>query len=260
MLLAIDVGNSHTVIGLFDGPRLRCQWRMGTNRGATVDELAARLHVLFAMENATLGQVSGVIIASVVPPMATTWSSFTDKYLGLEVGIKPLVVDNQLESGIRVATDHPAEVGADRLVNAAAAYQLYHCPLIIVDFGTAITLDCVSAAGEYLGGTITPGVAIALDALNQRTAKLPRVEIATPPRHPIGRNTVEAIRAGILYGYAGMIEGLVRRIQAQMAPEKPKVIATGGMAELIAPHAPVIEEVDPLLTLNGLRLIYERNH
>ncbi|MFU8819857.1 MAG: type III pantothenate kinase [Desulfurivibrio sp.] len=260
MLLAIDVGNSHTVIGLFDGARLRCRWRLGTDRGITVDELAVRLHVLFAMDNATLGQISGVIIASVVPPMASTWSAFTRKYLGLEVEINPVVVDNRLDSGIRVATDQPAEVGADRLVNAAAAYRDYQCALIIVDFGTAITLDCVSAAGEYLGGTITPGVAISLDALNQRTAKLPRVDIATPPRRPIGSNTVEAIRSGILYGYAGMIEGLVRRIREQMAPEKPKVIATGGMAELIAPYAPVIEEVDPLLTLKGLQLIYERNH
>ncbi len=259
MLLAIDVGNSHTVIGLFDGVRLRCRWRLSTNRGDTVDELAARLHVLFAMENATFGQVSGVIIASVVPPMAATWSSFTRHRLGLDLNVKPLVVDNRLKSGIRVVTDHPAEVGADRLVNAAAAYHRYHCPLIVVDFGTAITLDCISAAGEYLGGTITPGVAISLDALNQRTAKLPRVDINAPPSHPIGTNTVEAIRSGILYGYAGMIEGLVRRIKAQMAPEKPKVIATGGMAELIAPHAPLIEAVDPLLTLEGLRLIHERN-
>lgn len=259
MLLAIDVGNTQTVIGLFDGARLRRQWRLGTNRSATVDELAAQLQVLFTMDKLNFAQVSGMIIASVVPPTASTWSIFSEHYLGLDIEVKPLVVSNRLNCGIVVATEQPGEVGADRLVNAAAAYDQHRCALIVVDFGTAITLDCISAAGHYLGGTISPGLGISLDALHRRTAKLPRVDIATGPAAAIGRNTVEAIRSGILYGYAGLIEGLAGRIVREMAPENPRVIATGGLAALIAPHTPLIEEVDPDLTIKGLRIIYELN-
>lgn len=259
MLLAIDVGNSHTVIGLFAASRLRRQWRVGTYRGATVDELAARLQALFDMEKVTFGQVSGVVIACVVPPLAATWEEFSGRFLGLELNVKPLVVSNRLACGIKVACQQPAEVGADRLVNAAAAWRRHQSALIVVDFGTAITLDCISAAGEYLGGTISPGVAISLDALNSRTAKLPRVDIATPPERAIGGNTVEAIRSGILYGYAGLIDGLIRRLAADMAPAQPRVLATGGLAALIAPHTTLIDEIDPQLTLEGLRLIHDLN-
>ncbi|ADH85014.1 type III pantothenate kinase [Desulfurivibrio alkaliphilus] len=260
MLLAIDVGNSHTVIGLFDGTRLRSQWRLGTSQAVTVDELAARLHTLFTMEKITFGHISDMVIASVVPPVTSTWNRFAQRFLGQDLKVAPMVVSHELDCLIRVELPNPAEVGADRLVNAAAAYQQHQGALIIIDFGTAITLDCVSADGAYLGGTITPGIAIALEAMGQRTAKLPRVDIATPPAAAIGNSTVEAIRSGVLFGYAGLVDGLIRRIRAQMAPADPKVIATGGMAALIAPYSEGIEEVDPLLTLEGLRLIHARNH
>lgn len=255
MLLAIDVGNSHTVFGLFDRDRLQRHWRLATNPAATADDLAALLHPLFNLAQVAPAAVSGVIIASVVPPLAAALRELSEKYLGCA----PLVVDHQMTNTLAVRTDQPAEVGADRLVNAVAAYQRYRTALIIVDFGTAITFDCVAADGAYLGGAIAPGLAISLEALGRRTAKLPRVDISRPPTAAIGTNTSDAIRSGILYGYAGLIEGLVKRIKAEMAPEKPKVIATGGMAALIAPYSEAIEEIDPLLTLTGLRILYEQH-
>lgn len=259
MLLAIDIGNSHTVIGLLTDNRWHRQWRLGTDRRTTVDELASRLKVLFEMEKVTFDQVSGVVIACVVPPLAATWQEFSRRWLGLKPDNQPLIISNRLDCGIKVACDNPAEVGADRLVNAAAAWRRHQSALIVVDFGTAITLDCVSAAGEYLGGTISPGVAISLDALHGRTAKLPRVDIATPPTRAIGGNTEEAIRSGILYGYAGLITGLLQRLGAEMAPAQPRIVATGGLAGVLAPYIPQIDEVDPQLTLEGLRLLYELN-
>ncbi len=254
MLLAVDVGNSHMVIGLFAGRDLRCHWRMKTDASCTVDELAALFHGLFAMEKLAFADIRAIAIASVVPPMALTWKAFTAKYLHCE----PLMVTSAT-AGIAIRTDNPAEVGADRLVNAVAAYHEYHGPLIIVDFGTAITFDCVAADGAYLGGVIAPGMAISLEALGSRTAKLPRVDISTPPPQAIGTNTIDAIKAGILYGYAGLIEGLIKRIQAEMAPAKARVIATGGMAALIAPYTEAIEAVDPMLTLKGLQILHEQN-
>jgi len=255
MLLAVDVGNSHMVIGVFDDKQLRCHWRVKTDPASTVDELASLFHCLFIMEDIRFSDISGVIIASVVPPMQFAWASFTRKYLNAA----PLLVDNKLDTGIPILIENPAEVGADRIVNSVAGYAKYGTALIIVDFGTAITLDCVSVRGEYLGGVIAPGLAISMEALGSRTSKLPRVDISTPPAHAIGTNTVDAIKSGILYGYAGLIEGLIKRIREQMAPETPKVIATGGMAGLIAPYTESIETVEPMLTLEGLRLLYERN-
>ncbi|MDH5298927.1 MAG: type III pantothenate kinase, partial [Desulfobulbaceae bacterium] len=214
MLLAIDVGNSHMVIGLFKDDRLRYHWRVNTNRDSTGDELAALFHSLFALEELTFEHVHGIIIASVVPPMQSAWTTFSRKHLELD----PLFVNETVAAGMVIRTDNPAEVGADRIVNGVAAYHRYQTALIVVDFGTATTFDCISEQGEYLGGAIAPGLAISLDALGKRTAKLPRVDISTPPDKAIGTNTVAAIKSGILLGYGGLVDGLVKHIKAEMAP------------------------------------------
>ena len=255
MLLAIDVGNSHTVIGVFDNDTLKHNWRVKTDQTNTGDELASLFHGLFSMKAMHFTQITGVILASVVPPMQSAWSNFINEHLSC----KSLVVDTSIPTGITVLTDNPSEVGADRIVNAAAAYKQFRTALIIVDFGTAITLDCVSKKGEYLGGVIAPGLGISMEALGEKTAKLPRVDISTPPAAAIGTNTVDAIKSGVLFGFGGMVEGLITRIKNQMDKPEPKVIATGGMAALIAPYAPSIESVDPLLTLIGLKLIHGKN-
>ncbi len=255
MLLAIDTGNTHTVIGVFEAEKLQHQWRVQTDRDKTADELASLFFDLFSLEKITFDDIQSVIIACVVPPILPAFISFCTKY----IQSTPLMVNDAMNTGITILTDRPEEVGADRIVNAVAGFEQYKSPLIIVDFGTAITFDCVSAHGEYLGGAIAPGLAISLDALGLRTAKLPRVDISTPPDKPIGTNTVSAIKSGILYGYAGLVDGLVARLREEFKPTTPKVIATGGMAELIAPYAESIEYVNPMLTLEGLRLLYEKN-
>lgn len=254
-LLAVDVGNSHMVIGLYEDKEIICHWRIKTDSSSTVDELAATFHGLFAMESITFAEVGGVIIASVVPPMQAAWTAFTQKYLE----VSPLVVGVNVKPGIEIRIDSPREVGADRIVNSIAGFDRYRCPLIIIDFGTAITLDCVGSDGAYLGGVIAPGMAISMEALGNRTAKLPRVDISTAPRAAIGKNTEEAIKSGIIFGYAGLIDGLVSRIKKEFLPEEPKVIATGGMAGLISPYTQCVEHVLPMLTLEGLRLLYEKN-
>jgi len=255
MLLAIDVGNTHMVIGIFAGPNMRCHWRIKTDRSSTADELAAIFHGLFLMEELRFQDVRHVIIASVVPVMQAAWTEFSRKYLNAT----PLVVGSNVRATMPVCIDNPAEIGADRLVNAVAAHAEYGGCLIIVDFGTAITWDCVSARGEYLGGAIAPGLAISMEALGSRTARLPQVDISLPPAAAIGTNTMAAIKSGILFGFGGMVDGLVRRIKEELAPETPQTIATGGMAFLIAPYASSIDHVDPMLTLKGLRLLHEQN-
>jgi len=255
MLLAIDIGNTNTVIGLFTDREIASHWRIQTDPAATADELAAILNGLFNIEGYDFAGVSGVIIASVVPPAQTTWATVTRKYFGAN----PLKVDSRLSSAITIKVANPAEVGADRIVNAVAGFERYHTALIIVDFGTAITFDCVSGQGEYLGGAIAPGLGISLEALVSRTAKLPRVDLTSPPPHAIGANTSDAIKSGLLFGCGGMVEELLRRLRLEMAPETPTVIATGGMAGLIVPFAPSIKAVLPMLTLEGLRLLHERN-
>ncbi|NTV14875.1 MAG: type III pantothenate kinase [Desulfobulbaceae bacterium] len=255
MLLAIDIGNTNTVIGLFTDREIASHWRLQTDAAATADELATALHGLFNIEGYDFAGVAGVIIASVVPVVQTTWTTMARKYFG----VNPLTVDSCLKSAITVKTTNPAEVGADRIVNAVAGFERYHTALIIIDFGTAITCDCVSSKGKYLGGAIAPGLGISLEALTSRTAKLPRVDISTPPPHAIGTNTGDAIKSGLLFGCGGMVEELVRRMRLEMAPEIPTVIATGGMAGLIAPYVPSIKAVLPMLTLEGLRLLHERN-
>jgi len=253
MLLAVDIGNSHTVLGIFKGERLVHDWRIKTDRKCTADEISSKLHVLFSIKEISFDMLNGFIMASVVPTVQACWMKFAKSLVE-----SPLKVDNTTNSGITIAIDNPAEVGADRIVNAAAAFHTYNCPLVIIDFGTAITWDCVSGKGAYMGGAIAPGLGISMEALGQRTAKLPTVDISTPPKNPVGTSTVEAIKSGILYGYGGMVDGLVARITEQMRPEIPKVIATGGMAPLIAPYSLSIEKVEPFLTLEGLRLIHER--
>ncbi len=255
MLLAVDVGNTHMVLGLFKDTSLICDWHIQTSRNSTSDELAARLYGLFQLKNRSFDDVSGVIIGSVVPPLESTWIRLSEKYLHCS----PLLVSQNMDTGMDIVIDNPQEVGADRIINSVAAYSRYQRELIIVDFGTAITLDCVSARGEYIGGSIAPGLGISFDALISRTAKLPRIDISTPPEHPIGTNTETALKSGLLYGFGGLVEGLVNRICQQFLPAVPKVIATGGMAEVIAPYAPSIEKVEPMLTLEGLRILYERN-
>ncbi|MCK5228886.1 MAG: type III pantothenate kinase, partial [Desulfobulbaceae bacterium] len=245
-LLAIDVGNSHTVIGIFFKDKLRSQWHIKTDRDMTADELAGMCHTLFLMEGLGLHDISNAVIASVVPSMESEWAAFSRKHLE----ITPLLISGtDLETGIQIKTDHPEEVGADRIANAVAAYHHHGTALIVVDFGTAITFDCISAKGEYLGGAIAPGLGISMDALFERTAKLPRVNISEPPEGPIGTNTITAIKSGFLFGFGGLVEGLVKRIKKEFEPETPKVIATGGMAAIVAPYAESIESVEPELTL-----------
>jgi type III pantothenate kinase len=255
MLLAIDVGNSHTVSGIFRQDTLVCHWRLKTDRQKTADELAAGYNSLFAMRNISFADISGVVIASVVPTQQQAWHEFTKNYLDCT----PLLINGQnINTGIKIITDHPEEVGADRIVNAVAAYEQYKENLIVVDFGTAITFDCISAAGEYLGGAIMPGMAISLDALANQTAKLPRVDISTPPKHAIGANTVEAIKSGLLYGYGSMVDGLINKLSEEF-PSTPLAIATGGMSETLATYSKAIRIIDPMLTLKGLQLLHERN-
>lgn len=256
MLLAIDVGNSQTVCGIFSNGNLHCHWRLKTDREKTADELAGNFHSLFAMQNLKFDDINGIIIACVVPTQLQAWQEFSSRY----IHCTPLLVNSQpLETGIKVAIDNPAEVGADRIVNAVAAYTLFGKSCIVVDFGTAITFDCISSKGEYLGGAIIPGMGISLDALANRTAKLPRIDVSVPPLKAIGSNTIDAIKSGLLWGYGAMVDGLIKKLSAEY-PEAPRTIATGGMSELIAGYTESIQTVDSMLTLKGLCILYEKNN
>jgi type III pantothenate kinase len=254
MLLAIDIGNSNVVLGVFDRERLVENWRVGTKTQITPDEYAMIFKDLFNFAGLDFSQIDGVIISTVVPPLLPVMAEMSRKYFRME----PLVVTHELKTGITIRYDNPKEIGADRIVNAAAAYRLYGGPIIIVDFGTATTFCAVTRSGEYLGGAIAPGVKISAEALFQRAAKLPRVELMKP-RSVIGSDTISAMQAGILYGYAGLVDGIVERMKKELSPEA-KVVATGGLAELVAPETGSIKEVKPHLTLEGLRLLFEINH
>jgi type III pantothenate kinase len=253
LLCVADVGNTHTVVGVYDGEALLHTWRLRTDRERTTDEWGLNLKALFDMAGIDLGSVKGMAIASVVPPALHAIRRASQRYFGAE----PLVVGPGVKTGLPIRYDNPREVGADRVVNAVAAFSRLKRACIVVDFGTATTFDCISQKGEYLGGAIAPGLQISLDALVSRAAKLPRVEIGTPSQ-VIGRNTEEAMQSGILYGYAALTDGLVRRLAAEMGGEVA-VIATGGFAGTVAAHAGSIQSVEPDLTLEGLRLIYLRN-
>lgn len=252
MLLAIDVGNTNIVYGLFDGTKLVHQFRVETSRGRTADEYAVILRQLLAMRDIQAKDVTAAIIASVVPALTDPMLELVRRAFGHEA----LVVGPGIRTGMAILYENPREVGADRIVNGVAAYEKYRSGLIVVDFGTATTFDCVSPKGEYLGGVICPGVQISADALFARAAKLPRVEIAKPPK-VVGRNTQHSMQSGIVYGYVGLVDGLVDRLVEEMG-FPCAVCATGGLARLIAPLSRTIKDVDDDLTLTGLRILYER--
>ena len=250
MLLVIDVGNTNTVIGVYDGKALVQNWRIRTERRTTEDEFNILAKNLFHEGNVASKNITKTIISCVVPPMVTILDSFCRKYLGHA----PLWVDAASSPKLPIRYKNPSEVGADRVVNAVAAFHKYRTSLIVIDFGTATTFDAISEKGEYLGGAISPGIMIASEALFIKASKLPRVEIFIPPKSVIGKDTASSIKAGIIFGYAGLVDGMVKRMNNEMGTH-PKIIATGGLADLICQVSETIEVVEPNLTLEGLRLI-----
>ncbi len=253
MILVLDTGNTNIVLGVYKGDQLLHHWRMETYRHRTEDEYAMAVKSLFSHAGLTFQDITGIIISSVVPPVMFPLEQMCQKYFNQ----KPLIVGPGMKTGLNIKYDNPKEVGADRIVNAVAAIHDYGSPLIIVDFGTATTFCYVNEKSEYLGGAIAPGVGISMEALFDRASKLPRVELIRPEQ-VVGRNTVAAMQSGIVYGYVGLVEGIVARMKEESGLE-PTVVATGGMAQLIASETNVIDVVDNFLTLKGLRLIYKRN-
>ena len=253
MLLTIDVGNSNTVLGVFDGSELRAHWRLTTRREHTADEYGILVRNLFAGSGLDPARVEAIALASVVPPLTPVLVELARRYLGRD----PLVIGPGVKTGMPILYEPPSDVGADRIVNGVAAFATYGGPVIVVDFGTATTFDVITRRGEYVGGVICPGIGISADALFQRAARLPRVDVRDPGR-VVGRTTVGSMQSGLYFGYAAMCEGLIARIRAELG-EPARVVATGGFAGTLAAEIPSIETVDPVLTLVGLRLIFERN-
>jgi type III pantothenate kinase len=253
MLLTLDIGNTNVTVGVYDGERLCAHWRLATVHDRMPDEYGILLTQLFQPRGLATADISGVAIASVVPPLTSIFSEVSRDYFGQDA----LVVDAGVKTGVRIRYENPREVGADRVVDCAAVQHKYGGPACVVDFGTATTFDAISRQGEYLGGAIAPGITIAAEALFARASKLYRVEIA-PPARVIGTNTAMAMQAGIFYGYVALVEGLVARFRTELG-EEMKVIATGGLAEKVARETKVIQYVDPWLTLDGLRIVYAMN-
>lgn len=253
MILVMDVGNTNITFGVYAGEELLHHWRIATLRERTDDEHAVLMQNIFAMEQLFFHQIEGIAISSVVPPLMTSLDSMCQKYFGK----KPLVVGPGVKTGLVIKNENPREIGADRIVNAVAAIELYGPPLIIVDFGTATTFCVIDQTGQYIGGIIAPGIKISTEALFQRAAKLPRIDLVKPP-NVIGKNTIASMQSGVIYGFVGQVDGLVNRIREEL-PLPFKVAATGGLAQLVAPESQTIQYIDPLLTLKGLRMIYGRN-
>ena len=254
MILVLDAGNSNIVLGVYDNEHLAFHWRMGTDRHKTEDEYAMQVNAFFTHAGISFEQIKGIIISSVVPPIMFALEEMCNKYFR----VKPIIVGPGVKTGLNIKYENPREVGADRIVNAIAAIHEYGGqPLIIVDFGTANTYCYINEKGEYMGGAIAPGISISTEALYTKASKLPRIEI-TRPSNIVGKNTVSAMQSGILYGFIGQVEGIVSRMKAQ-SKQEPLVIATGGMASLIANETKIIDMVEPLLTLKGLYIIYKRN-
>jgi type III pantothenate kinase len=253
MLLTVDVGNTNTVLGVFEGGELRVHWRLTTRREQTADEYGILVRNLFAGSSLDPGRIAGVALASVVPPLTPVLVELSRQYLGHE----PLVVEPGVKTGMPILYEPPADVGADRILNGVAAFATFGGPVIVLDFGTATTFDVITKRGEYAGGVICPGIGISADALFQRAARLPRIDVRDPGQ-VVGRSTVTSMQSGLYFGYAAMCEGIIGRIRDELG-EPVSVVATGGLAETLAVEIPSIEAVDPVLTLTGLRLIWERN-
>ena len=254
MLFCIDIGNTNIVLGVTDQDRILDHWRIRTEKDVTADELGILIDNLFNSSNIKQRDISHIIISCVVPPLLNTFDAFSLRYFN----VRPMIVGPGLKTGMPIHYDNPREVGADRIVNAVAAYEKYRTALIIVDFGTATTFDCVSKEGAYIGGVIAPGITISCEALFQKASKLPRVEIFAKPKKVVAKDTISAMNVGIVYGYAGLVDGIVNRIKKEVGHDLT-VIATGGLAPLISEESDSIEHIEEFLTLEGLMIIFKRN-